>query len=50
MKEELNVKVRKKAIDEEGGESESDYVQMSWKRNDERFGRCSERNCVGDLN
>ena len=42
MKEELKVKVKKKAIDEEGGESEndeSDYVQMSWKRNDERFGR-----------
>ena len=29
---------------------ESDYVQMSWKRNDERFGRCGERNRVGDLN
>ena len=29
---------------------ESDYVQMSWKRNDERFERCSERNRVGDLN
>ena len=34
MKEELKVKVKKKAIDEEGGESESDYVQMSWKRSD----------------
>ena len=23
-------------------ESESDYVQMSWKRNDERFERCGD--------
>ena len=36
------VKVRKKTVDEEGGESESEYVQMSWKRNDERFGRCGD--------
>ena len=36
------VKVRKKMRDEEGGESESDYVQMNWKRNDERFGRCGD--------
>ena len=32
MKEELKVKVKKKVIEEEGGESENDYVQMNWKR------------------
>ena len=26
----------------ESENDESDYVQMSWKRNDERFGRCGD--------
>ena len=45
------VKVKKKAIDGEGGENQK-VTMYKWigKKKWKRFGRCGERNCVGDLN